>query len=86
MSANLDIANKRGPKGFGVSQFFCPLRLVRILHHRREAHKKSGRRYHYYRCTHKNKRQHCDDRSYIREEQFADEVRQEYCTLVTIPM
>jgi site-specific DNA recombinase len=46
--------------------------------------KKSGRRYHYYRCTHKNKKQHCDDRSFIREEKFADEVKRN-TQLVAIP-
>ncbi len=37
--------------------------------------KKSGLRFHYYRCTHKNKKQVCDDRSFIREEKFAEEVK-----------
>ena len=32
-------------------------------------------RFHYYRCTHKNKKQHCDDRSFVREEKFAEEVK-----------
>ena len=27
--------------------------------------KKSGLRFHYYRCTHKNKRQHCEDRHFV---------------------
>lgn len=38
----------------------------------------------YYRCTHKNKKQHCDDRSFVREEQFASEVKRN-AQLVTIP-
>ncbi len=46
--------------------------------------KKSGRRYYYYRCTHKNKKQRCDDRSFIRQEAFADEVKRN-AQLVTIP-
>jgi hypothetical protein len=46
--------------------------------------KKSGRRYHYYRCTHKNKKQHCDDRSFIREEKFMEEVKRN-AGLATIP-
>jgi hypothetical protein len=46
--------------------------------------KKSGRRYHYYRCTHKNKKQHCDDRSFVREEKFMEEVKRN-ATQATIP-
>jgi hypothetical protein len=46
--------------------------------------KKSGRRYHYYRCTHKNKKQHCDDRSFVREEKFMEEVKRT-AALATIP-
>jgi hypothetical protein len=37
--------------------------------------KKNGSRYHYYRCTHKSKKVRCNDRSFIREEQFAGEVK-----------
>jgi site-specific DNA recombinase len=46
--------------------------------------KKSGRRYHYYRCTHKSKKQHCDDRSFVREEKFMEEVKRN-AALATIP-
>ena len=46
--------------------------------------KRSGRRYRYYRCTHKNKKQHCDDRSFLREELFAAEVKRN-AQLVSIP-
>src|SRR5437868_5138685 len=46
--------------------------------------KKSGLRFHYYRCTHKNKLQHCDDRSFIREEKFSEEVKRNVA-LVTLP-
>ena len=46
--------------------------------------KKSGRRYHYYRCTHKNKQPHSDDRSFIREDKFAEEVKRN-AALATIP-
>jgi site-specific DNA recombinase len=46
--------------------------------------KKSGLRFHYYRCTHKSKKVRCDDRSFIREEKFADEVKRNVA-LVTIP-
>jgi site-specific DNA recombinase len=37
--------------------------------------KKSGLRFFYYRCTHKNKKIHCEDRSFVRPEKFAEEVR-----------
>jgi site-specific DNA recombinase len=37
--------------------------------------KKSGLRFMYYRCTHKSKKQRCEDRHFIREEQFAEEVK-----------
>ena len=46
--------------------------------------KKSGRRYYYYRCTHKNKKLHCTDRSFNRQEKFADEVKRNV-QLVAIP-
>ena len=38
----------------------------------------------YYRCTHKNKKQLCHARNFIREEQFAEEVKRN-AALVTIP-
>jgi len=37
--------------------------------------KKSGREYHYYRCTHKNKKEHCDGRSFVRDNIFETEVK-----------
>ena len=46
--------------------------------------KKSGRRYHYYRCSYKNKRPHPADRSLIREDSFAEEVKRN-AALVCIP-
>jgi site-specific DNA recombinase len=46
--------------------------------------KKSGRQYYYYRCTHKNKKQHCEDRSFVRDENFAAEVKRN-TQLVSIP-
>jgi DNA invertase Pin-like site-specific DNA recombinase len=44
--------------------------------------KKSGLRFHYYRCTHKDRT--CTARSYIRQEKFAAEVKRNV-ELVTIP-
>ncbi len=75
--------NKRGEKGFLFLNFAtcgsCGYCITAERHT-----KKSGRRYHYYRCTHKNKKRHCDDRDFIREEQFAEEIKRN-TGLVTIP-
>ena len=46
--------------------------------------KKSGLRFHYYRCTHKNKKQHCEGRHFIRQEKFTEEVKRN-AGLATIP-
>jgi DNA invertase Pin-like site-specific DNA recombinase len=46
--------------------------------------KKSGLRFHYYRCTHKSKKQRCQARSFMRQEKFAEEVKRNV-QLVTIP-
>ncbi|MGO8696262.1 MAG: recombinase family protein [Limisphaerales bacterium] len=75
--------NKRGHKGFLFLNFATCGSCGHCITAERHT-KKSGRRYHYYRCTHKNKKQHCDDRSFIREEQFAEEVKRNV-SLVTIP-
>jgi len=40
-----------------------------------ERHQKRGRLFRYYRCTHKNKQQRCDERSFIRHDKFAEEVK-----------
>jgi site-specific DNA recombinase len=37
--------------------------------------KKSGLKFYYYRCTHKNRNQPCDDRLYTRQERFESEVK-----------
>jgi Recombinase zinc beta ribbon domain len=46
--------------------------------------KKSGRRYVYYRCTHKNKIMHCEDRTFVTAEKFAAEVKRN-AKLISIP-
>lgn len=46
--------------------------------------KRSGRRYHYYRCSHKNKLPHPDDPSMVTEQIFAAEVKRN-TALVIIP-
>ena len=49
-----------------------------------ERHIKNGRHFHYYRCTRKNKHQRCEDRSFVRQEKFAEEVKRN-AELVVIP-
>jgi hypothetical protein len=46
--------------------------------------KKSGLRFMYYRCTHKNKKHRCENRQFVRQEIFADEVKRN-AQLATIP-
>ena len=46
--------------------------------------KKSGLRFRYYRCTGKSRTQRCENHSFVREEQFAEEVKRN-AQLVTIP-
>jgi hypothetical protein len=74
---------KRGDKGFLFLNFATCGTCGHCITGERHT-KKSGRRYHYYRCTHKNKQPHSDDRSLIREEQFAEEVKRN-AALVGIP-
>jgi site-specific DNA recombinase len=75
--------NKQGDKGFLFLNFATCGSCGHCITAERHT-KKSGRRYHYYRCTHKNKKQHCDDRNFIREEKFTEEVKRNV-SLVTIP-
>jgi site-specific DNA recombinase len=46
--------------------------------------KKSGLRFHYYRCTDKSKTERCKNRSFVRHEKFAEEVKRN-AQLVIIP-
>ena len=66
--------NSRGPKGFEYLNFAtcgsCGYAITAERHT-----KKSGRQYFYYRCTQKNKKHPCNDRTFIREEKFREEVR-----------
>jgi len=45
---------------------------------------KSGLRYSYYRCTHKNKKRGCESSTFVRQEIFAEEVKRNV-RLVTLP-
>jgi len=74
---------KRGDKGFLFLNFATCGTCGHCITGERHT-KKSGRRYHYYRCTHKNKKPHLDDRSFIREDEFAEEVKRN-AALVAIP-
>jgi site-specific DNA recombinase len=46
--------------------------------------KRSGLKFHYYRCTRKGKKQPCEERSYTRQERFESEVKRNVQT-VTLP-
>jgi len=46
--------------------------------------KKNGLSFHYYRCTHKNKEHPCENRTFIRHDKFAEEVKRN-AALVVIP-
>jgi len=65
---------QRGEKGFLFLSFATCGSCGHCITAERHT-KKSGRRYYYYRCTHKNKKQHCDDRGFVRDDSFAQEVK-----------
>jgi DNA invertase Pin-like site-specific DNA recombinase len=46
--------------------------------------KKSGLEFVYYHCTYKNKTQRCSQRSFLREEKLAEQIK-EYCQKVSLP-
>jgi hypothetical protein len=71
----------RGEKGFLFLNFATCASCGHAITAERHV-KKSGLRFGYYRCTHKNKRQHCDDRSFVRDEKFAEEVKRNVELLV----
>jgi DNA invertase Pin-like site-specific DNA recombinase len=74
---------KRGDKGFLFLNFATCATCGHCVTGERHT-KRSGRRYGYYRCSHKNKLPHSDDRSLIPEAKFAEEVKRNVL-LVTIP-
>jgi hypothetical protein len=49
-----------------------------------ERHKKNGRLFRYYRCTHKNKKYQCDARVFVPHEKFTEEVKRN-AQLIVIP-
>jgi len=74
---------KRGEKGFLFLNFATCATCGHCITGERHT-KRSGRRYGYYRCSHKNKLPHSADRSLIPEDKFAEEVKRNVA-LVTIP-
>ncbi len=74
---------KRGPKNFLFLNFAvcgeCGYSITAERHI-----KKSGLKFIYYRCTHKSKTQRCSQRSFLREENFAKQVK-ENCQKVSLP-
>ena len=74
---------KRGDKGFLFLNFATCATCGHCVTGERHI-KRSGRRYRYYRCSHKNKLPHSADPSLIPEEKFAEEVKRN-ATLVSIP-
>jgi site-specific DNA recombinase len=74
---------RKGDKGFAFLDFAtcgsCGYCITAERHI-----KKSGLRFHYYRCTHKNKKAHCEDRHFVREDKLAAEVKRNIA-LVTLP-
>jgi hypothetical protein len=74
---------KRGHKGFLFLNFATCGTCGHCITAERHT-KKSGCRYHYYRCSHKNKKPHPNDGSMIVEAKFAEEVKRN-TALVTIP-
>ena len=74
---------KRGDKGFKFLGFaVCGECGYTITADQKT--KKSGRRYVYYRCTHKSKTQICSQQHFLREEILAEQVKQ-ICQKVSLP-
>jgi DNA invertase Pin-like site-specific DNA recombinase len=74
---------KRGPKNFQFLNFAvcgeCGYSITAERHI-----KKSGLKFVYYRCTHKSKTQNCSQTRFLREENFAEQVK-EHCQKVSLP-
>ena len=74
---------KRGPKNFQFLNFAtcgeCGYAITAERHI-----KKSGLKFVYYRCTHKSKTQKCSQARFLREEVFAEQIK-ENCQKVSLP-
>ena len=73
--------NHRGEKGFVFLNFATCGTCGHCITAERHI-KKSGRRFRYYRCTHRNRQ--CDERVYLRDEKFHAEVKRNV-QLATLP-
>jgi len=74
---------RRGDKGFHFLDFATCGSCGHCITGERHI-KKSGLRFEYYRCTHKNKKVHCEDRNFVRADTFAEEVKRN-TQLVSLP-
>jgi len=74
---------KRGPKNFQFLNFAVCGECGYTITAERKI-KKSGRKYHYYHCTFKSKTQKCSQRSFLREESLAAQIK-ETCQKVSLP-
>ena len=75
---------RRRERGFDFLNFATCGTCGYCITGERHIKRKTGKHYNYYRCTHKNKKARCTDRSFIREELFADEVKRNV-QLILIP-
>jgi len=74
---------KRGPKNFQFLNFAVCGECGYTITAERKI-KKSGRKYHYYHCTFKSKKQKCAQTRFLREEKLAEQVK-EYTQKVSLP-
>src|SRR3989344_383000 len=74
--------NRRGPKNFQFLNFATCGDCGYTITAERKI-KKSGRVYHYYHCTHKSKTR-CNERSFLRQEEFAKQM-ENLCQKVSLP-
>jgi len=74
---------KRGPKNFQFLNFAVCGKCGYTITAERKI-KKSGRKYHYYHCTFKSKTQKCSQTRFLREEKFAEQIK-DYVQKVSLP-
>ena len=74
---------KQGPKNFQFLNFAVCGECGYTITAERKI-KRSGRKYHYYHCTFKSKTQKCTQNRFLREEKFAEQIK-ETCQKVSLP-
>ena len=74
---------KRGPKNFQFLNFAVCGECGYTITAERKI-KKSGRKYHYYHCTFKSKTQKCSQNRFLREESFAEQIKNT-CQKISLP-